>query len=151
GALIRQFFVQRHGWHHGRAANPWPFAVVGVALILAVIVGMKALEPAATPAPAATEPSKSVANNDPATLGSGPNNFKTVQAVLEQRCFLCHGAQVQMKNVRLDTPESLKANAQMVYQQVVVLKQMPMNNSTGMTEAERALIGEWFRAGAKTP
>ena len=70
--------------------------------------------------------------------------------MLEQRCYMCHGAQVQMKNVRLDTPEGVKTNAQMVYQQVVVLKQMPMNNATGLTEAERALIGEWFKAGAKT-
>ena len=123
---------------------------MGVVLILAVIVGMKALEPVPVPAAATTETSKSVANNDPATLGSGPNNFKTVQHVLEQRCYMCHGAQVQMKNVRLDTPEGVKTNAQMVYQQVVVLKQMPMNNATGLTEAERALIGEWFKAGAKT-
>ena len=35
-------------------------------------------------------------------------------------------------------------------QQVVVLRQMPMNNATGITEAERALIGEWFKAGART-
>jgi uncharacterized membrane protein len=131
GALIRQFFVQRHGWRHGRASNPWPFAAAGVVMI-------------------AGRHRKSVANNDPATLGSGPNNFKTVQHVLEQRCYMCHGAQVQMKNVRLDTPEGVKTNAQMVYQQVVVLKQMPMNNATGLTEAERALIGEWFKAGAKT-
>jgi uncharacterized membrane protein len=55
GALIRQFFVQRHGWHHGRAANPWPFAAVGVVLILAVIVGMKALEPVPVPAAATTD------------------------------------------------------------------------------------------------
>jgi uncharacterized membrane protein len=152
GALIRQFFVQRHGWHHGRAANPWPFAAVGVVLILSVIVGLKALEPAAPPAATistTTDTSKSVANNEAATPGSGSNNFKTVQAVLEQRCYMCHGAQVQMKNVRLDTPASVKTHAQTVYQQVVVLKQMPMNNATGLTEAERALIGEWFRAGAK--
>ena len=152
GALIRQFFVQRHGWHHGRAANPWPFAAVGVVVILAVIVGLKAVEPAAPPAVTTVTPTgtlKSVANNDLATPGSGSNNFKTVQAVLEQRCFMCHGAQVQMKNVRLDTPEGVKAHAQMLYQQVVVLRQMPMNNATGLTEAERALIGEWFKGGAK--
>jgi len=150
GALIRQFFVQSHGFRHGRAANPWPFAAVGVVVILAVIVGLKALEPAPAPGAGTQEPSKSVATNDPTTLGSGQNNFKTVQSVLEQRCHMCHGAQVQMKNVRLDTPEGVKASAQMIYQQVVVLKQMPMNNATGLTEAERALIGEWFKAGAKT-
>ncbi len=83
-------------------------------------------------------------------MESGPNNFKTVNQVLEQRCLMCHGAQVQMKNVRLDSPEAVKTNAQMLYQQVVVLRQMPMNNATGITEAERALIGEWFKAGART-
>jgi uncharacterized membrane protein len=118
-------------------------------VILAVIVGLKVLEPAAPAAEAASTSSKSVANNDHSTLGGGSNNFKTVQSVLEQRCYLCHGAQVQMKNVRLDTPAGVKANAQMLYQQVVVLKQMPMNNATGITEAERALIGEWFKSGAK--
>jgi uncharacterized membrane protein len=64
---------------------------------------------------------------------------------------MCHGAQVQMKNVRLDTPAAVKQHAQAVYQQAVVTKLMPMNNSTGITEAERALIGQWFQDGAKTP
>jgi uncharacterized membrane protein len=27
---------------------------------------------------------------------------------------------------------------------------MPMNNATGITDAERALIGKWFEAGAAT-
>jgi uncharacterized membrane protein len=62
---------------------------------------------------------------------------------------MCHGEQVQMKNVRLDSPELLKQHAQNVYQQVVVIRQMPMNNSTGLTDEERALIGRWFQAGAK--
>jgi uncharacterized membrane protein len=35
-----------------------------------------------------------------------------------------------------------------VYQQVVVSKAMPMNNATQITEAERAVIGAWFVAGA---
>ena len=51
GALIRQFFVQRHGYHLGRAKNPWPFAAVGVVLILGVIV---LLRPAPVAAPAAS-------------------------------------------------------------------------------------------------
>ncbi|MEY2683431.1 MAG: hypothetical protein RJA09_575, partial [Pseudomonadota bacterium] len=33
-------------------------------------------------------------------------------------------------------------------QQVVVARTMPMNNATGITEAERALIAQWFKAGA---
>jgi uncharacterized membrane protein len=54
-----------------------------------------------------------------------------------------------MKNVRLDSPELIKLHAQNVYQQVVVTKQMPMGNATGLTEEDRAMIGRWFVAGAK--
>jgi uncharacterized membrane protein len=134
GALIRQFFVQRHAFHLGRAANPWPFAAVGVLMIVGVIVALKPSAPVAAAAPAAT---------------ATPVAFAQVKAVLEQRCTMCHGEQVQMKNVRLDNPELVKQHAQNVYQQVVVTKQMPMNNSTGITDEERALIGRWFQAGAK--
>ena len=61
---------------------------------------------------------------------------------------MCHGEQVQMKNVRIDSPEGVKLHAQAIYQQVVVSKIMPMNNSTQITEDERALIGRWFERGA---
>jgi uncharacterized membrane protein len=73
-----------------------------------------------------------------------------VQKVLEQRCYQCHGAQLQMKNVRLDTPEALRQHAQAVYQQVVVARTMPLNNATQITDGERALVGQWFQGGAKT-
>ena len=57
GALIRQFFVQRHGWRHGRASNPWPFAAAGVVILLGVIAWMRpAPAPAAAAAPAAVAP-----------------------------------------------------------------------------------------------
>ena len=128
GALIRQFFVQRHAWHLQRATNPWPFAAVGVALIVGVVV---ALQPA------------------PVSLGSqAPVSFAQVQAIVEQRCVSCHGPQVQMKNLRLDSPEALRTHAQAVYQQVVVLQQMPMNNATGITPQERQALASWFEAGA---
>jgi uncharacterized membrane protein len=63
---------------------------------------------------------------------------------------MCHGAAVQMKNVRLDSPEGVKQHAQAMYQQVVVTRIMPMNNATNISEDERTLIGAWFQAGAKT-
>jgi uncharacterized membrane protein len=131
GALIRQFFVQRHGYHLGRAANPWPFAAVGVVMILGVIVALRPAPPKASAAPAM------------------PVSFVQVQSLVGQHCLACHGAQVQMKNVRLDSPELIKQNAQNMYQQVVVTKQMPMGNTTGLTEEDRALFGRWFQAGAK--
>jgi uncharacterized membrane protein len=133
GALIRQFFVQRHGYHLGRARNPWPFAAVGVVLIVAVIVAM------------APWGAKSVAKNEPSQAAT----FVQVKSVIGQHCLSCHGAQVQMKNVRLDTPANIKLNAQNVYQQVSVTQQMPMNNATGITPEERQLVASWYLAGAK--
>jgi uncharacterized membrane protein len=145
GALIRQYFVQRHGWHHGRASNPLPWAVAGVVALLAVIVWLR---------PMLQDTAKSVAapaiNQGASSLKDSKTGYAELQKVLEQRCYMCHNAQVQMKNVRLDSPEAVKLHAQNIYQQVVVTKQMPMNNATGLTEPERALVGQWFQAGAST-
>ncbi len=133
GALIRQYFVQRHAFRLGRASNPWPFAAVGVAAIVAVIVAMK---PAQTSVPAPAQ-------------AQAPVTLAQVQAVLQERCISCHGAQVQMKNIRLDSPEALKMHAQNVYQQSVVSRQMPLNNATQITDEERQLLGRWYQEGAK--
>ena len=135
GAAIRQFFVMRHGYKLGRSGNPLPYALAGVAAILALIVWLRP---------------------DAALVSAGGNavvrplRYADVQPVLAQRCYLCHGEKVQMKNVRLDSPQYVKAYAQYVYQQAVVLKLMPMNNATGITDAERLLIKQWFEGGART-
>ena len=142
GAAIRQFFVMRHGYKLGRNGNPLPYALVGVAVIVGAMVWMR-------PAPV------SIAGSASATSAAGQNDakadFAAVRGVLEQRCYTCHGAQVQMKNLRLDEPALVRQNAQAIYQQVVVQKLMPMNNATQITDAERALIGRWFEAGAQVP
>lgn len=131
GAAIRQFFVMRHGWKLGRNRHPIGYALVGVAVIAGTMVWM-------TPAPTAAS-----------SAAAPAADYAALKPVIEQRCAGCHGAQVQMKNVRLDSPEALKQHAQAVYQQAVVAKTMPMNNATGMTDAERALLAQWFREGAK--
>jgi uncharacterized membrane protein len=122
----------RHGWKLGRNPHPLPYALVGVAVIVAVVVWLKPDVSAAAPVAKAA-------------------GYPEVRKVLEQRCYMCHGEQMQMKNVRLDSPDALKLHAQAVYQQSVVAKTMPLNNATGITDAERALIGQWFLAGAKAP
>jgi uncharacterized membrane protein len=152
GAAIRQFFVMRHGFKLGRNANPLPYALVGVAVILGVIVWLK---PAAVPASSVssastTSTTTSIANYSISTSENSDFSYAAVNQVMVQRCTMCHGAQLQMKNVRLDSPASLKLHAQNVYQQAVVTKIMPMNNSTGITDAERRVIKQWFEAGAKT-
>ncbi|WP_367849596.1 urate hydroxylase PuuD [Rhodoferax sp. WC2427] len=137
GAAIRQFFVLRHGYLLGRNRHPVGYALLGLVVIVGVIVWMK-------PLPATT----SVATHADGISAKPVISYEKVQAVIAQRCYQCHGAQVQMKNVRLDSPADLKLHAPMVYQQAVVTKIMPMNNATGITEAERALIGQWFEGGA---
>ena len=137
GALIRQFFVMRHGFKLGRNANPMPYALVGVALIVGLIVAM-------APAPKAA---LSAAQKAQAEL---PVSYAQVKAVMDQRCVLCHGEAVQLKGLRFDTADQVALHAQNIYQQTVVTKAMPMNNSTGITDEERDLIGRWFKAGAPT-
>ena len=130
GAAIRQFFVLRHGFKLGRNPHPWKYAAVGVVVLIALIVWLR-------PAPVA-------AVALPETVG-----YAELKPVIEQRCVMCHGAALASKGVRLDSPEELKLHAQVVYQQVVVSKLMPMNNATGLTEEERALFGKWFLDGAR--
>ena len=72
--------------------------------------------------------------------------FVQAQAIVAQRCVMCHNDQMANKGVALHTPDLLRKGAQQVYQQAVVLKAMPMNNATQITEAERKLLGDWFRA-----
>ena len=144
GAAIRQFFVMRHGFKLGRNTHPWPYAATGIVVILALLVWLKPLPVASSlvsAAPAAT---------GAAGLPGGPISYKTLQPMLEQRCYLCHGPLVQMKNVRLDSAQGVASHAQMLYQQAVVTRIMPMNNATGISEAERALIKQWFESGAHT-
>jgi len=130
GAAIRQFFVLRHGHKLGRNRHPWPYAAVGVAVLLSMIAWLR--------------PAPSAAMAVPDAVG-----FAQVQPVLAQRCVMCHGEALQSKGVRLDLPAEVQRHAQAVYQQVVVTRLMPMNNATGITEQERALVGAWFKGGAR--
>lgn len=63
---------------------------------------------------------------------------------------MCHNEQVISKGVQLHTPELIEKNAQALYQQAVVLKAMPMNNATQITDEERSVLGRWYEAGAAT-
>jgi uncharacterized membrane protein len=74
-----------------------------------------------------------------------------VQAVVNARCVLCHNAQLANKGVMLHSAALIQSHAQQIYQQAVVLKAMPMNNATGITEDERRLLKRWFEAQSVTP
>ena len=132
GALIRHSFVARHKAHVLGQRTPWEHAVIGTAVIAGLAFWLAPPPPSAQARAAAARP---VA-------------FAEVKALIEQRCTLCHNAQLQQKNVALHTPELIQQHAQQVYQQVAVLKLMPLNNATQITDDERALIKRWFESGA---
>ncbi|HMO45248.1 MAG TPA: urate hydroxylase PuuD [Rubrivivax sp.] len=136
GALIRHSFVARHKAHVEHRRTPWEHAVVGTLVLVAMAVWLAPKPPSAEAQAAAK------------AAAAQPAGYAQVREVLDQRCVVCHSAGVQQKNVRLDTPQDLKAHAQAVYQQASVLKLMPLNNATQITDTERALIRRWYESGA---
>ena len=132
GALIRHSFVARHKAHVLGKRTPWEHAVAGTLVLLGLAIWLAPPPPSAAAQAAAAK----------------PVTFAEVKTVIDQRCVMCHNAQLQNKNIALHTPELIQQHAQAVYQQTSVLKLMPMNNATQITEDERALIRRWFEAGA---
>ena len=135
GALIRHSFVARHKALTMGKRVPWEYAVVGTLVLVAVMVSLK---PAPSSVGTSAAPAQAV-------------TFADVQSVLQQRCVMCHNAQLASKNVALHEPQLITGQAQAIYQQTVVLKAMPMNNATQITDDERLLVKRWFEAGAPGP
>ncbi|MDC8785216.1 urate hydroxylase PuuD [Roseateles koreensis] len=133
GALIRHFFVARHKAAVQGVKPPYATAAAGVLMVLGLMVWL-------APAPSASQARPADAD--------APVAFAALKTVIEQRCVMCHNATVQNKGIALHTPELIQQHAQAVYQQAAVLKQMPLNNATQITQAERLLIKHWFEAGA---
>ena len=126
GAVIRLLFVLRH-------KGPWRWELVPVALAL---IATTMWIGAPTPRPAST------------AAALEPASFTRVQAIVEARCVMCHNASFANKNVRLDSADAIVQHARDIEQQAVILKAMPMNNATGITDDERATLGRWVAAGA---
>jgi len=130
GALIRMSFALRHkALAYGKPV-PWHYAVVGTVLLAIVVFAARPDAPAAVAA------------------GAPPVTFADVQKIVTERCVMCHGPAMQSKNIRFDSPDEIGKHAQAIYQQAVMLKTMPLNNATQITDAERAALGRWFNAGA---
>ncbi len=132
GALIRHSFVARHKAGVQGKRAPWEYAALGTALLLGLAIWLAPPPPSAASVAAASRPA----------------SFAEVKSVIDQRCVMCHNAQLQNKGIALHTPGLVRQHAQAVYQQAAVLRLMPFNNATQMTEDERALIQRWFEAGA---
>jgi len=135
GALIRVWFVQRH---FGKA-TPIPLASAAV-LLLAVVVAQ---------APKSVAPAEAASR-------SAAEVFAEVQGIVHERCAGCHAAAPTQPGfaapplgVVFDQPRDILTQAVKIHQQTVVSKAMPIGNLTQMTDAERAVLDQWFQAGAK--
>jgi uncharacterized membrane protein len=85
-----------------------------------------------------------------------PPPFADVRTLIDRHCVTCHAVQPTHKGVItppnglvLDTDAGLTKNAPKIYERAVATHSMPLNNETGMTDAERASLGAWIKAGAK--
>jgi uncharacterized membrane protein len=131
GAWIRHFFNLRH-----TGQTVWAIPVTAALAIAGVAVAIR---------PGGGSAGGSVA---------GTVSFMRVQSIIGERCVPCHSAHptkvsVAPKGVVLDTPAQIAAQVSAIQQVAVTTKTMPIGNATGMTQAERDVLGAWIRQGAK--
>ena len=130
GALIRIYFVARH---KGKASL-LPVVVAVILLLAAAFL----IAPKSTVASAHSD-----------------TRFADVRRVVHERCTTCHSANpthpafpAAPGGVELDSDSQIIAEALRIHQQTVVTRVMPIGNLTNISDEERALIDQWFQAGA---
>ncbi len=132
--LVRHWFNLHHaGLHPGWWL--WPAAAVPILALIGFTVVQQAQSMA----------------------GAGHVSFADVRGIIDTRCHTCHAAHPQFpgideapKGVMFDTPEQIKVNAERIYAQAVTTEAMPLGNLTEITPEERAALGAWYAAGART-
>jgi uncharacterized membrane protein len=125
GALIRLWFVARH------KGKPPAWTLIAGLFVVGVVMVMLS--------PRSEAPTKAV-------------SFDEVKQVIDQRCLVCHaekplfpGIAEAPKGFKLDTPERIRAQQALIYQQTVLTRAMPPGNVSQMTDAERAVLDRWVR------
>ena len=131
GARVRHFFNLRH---LGRTVWAIPVSATVAIAVLAILIRPQNESAAGTPAVP----------------------FARIARIVDQRCTACHSQQptkvsTAPRGIKFDTPEEIKAQAAAIEQQAVETRVMPLGNVTGMTQAERDLLGRWIAQGARIP
>ena len=97
----------------------------------------------------------------PAWFGGGRHGgdrvgFVAAKEVIDRRCVSCHSEKpsddifrIAPNGVTFDTPESIRARAETIRERTVVLRNMPLGNKTGMTDAERGVLARWLEQEAR--
>jgi uncharacterized membrane protein len=131
GAWIRHFFNLRHT---GRTVWAIPVTAAIAVAVLAILIRPQ---------------NESVA-------GTAAVPFARVAQIIDQRCTACHSLHPTKVDeaplgITMDTPAEIRRLAPGIQQQAVDSTAMPLGNVTGMTTAERRLLGRWIAQGAKIP
>jgi len=131
GAWIRHFFNLRHT---GRTVWAIPVTAALAIAALAILIRPQTESAAGTPAVP----------------------FARVAQIVDQRCTACHSLHPTKVTeaplgITMDTPDEIQRLAPSIQQQAVESTAMPLGNVTGMTSAERRLLGRWIAQGAKIP
>lgn len=126
GAWARHFFNLRH------KGQIKPGILISAAAALAALAWIIAPRPAIS--------------TDAATVSD-----EQALAIVQKHCAACHSAQptdaiftVAPAGVLLETPAQLRQWAPRILARSVMSQDMPFMNKTGMTEEERALLGQWI-------
>jgi len=135
GVIIRHFFNLRH-----KGKISIPLALAAVALFIATMVFAIVLQH----------------RGDRQETASDTVQFASVRAVINKHCIACHSAvpthagfSAPPAGLDFTKDEVVRVNAFRIEQQAVVSKVMPLGNETGMTDAERQLLGAWIKQGAR--
>jgi uncharacterized membrane protein len=145
GAWVRLFFNLRH---RGQTVRAIPVTAAIAVLALAWVIRPDDGEPQTTTRPATTAPTTAP------TAEAVP--FERVAGIIEERCATCHSMNPTDQSftapplgITFDTPEQIRDRAAAIEEQAVRTRAMPLGNATGMTEAERELLGRWIEQGAQ--
>src|SRR5439155_1083340 len=118
GAWVRHYFNLRH-----RGRTLWWIPVTAALALAGIAVWLR---PASTAA------------------SSAPVPFSAARAIVTQRCAACHSAHPSAagfsappKGIAFDTPQQIQAKAQLILQQAVGQRTMPLGNVTHMTRGDR--------------
>jgi uncharacterized membrane protein len=131
GAWVRHFFNLRHA---GRTVWAIPVTAAIAIAVLAILIRPQ----------------------EESSASTEPVAFAQIARIVEERCAACHSERPTRVDaaplgVRLDTPDQIKAQAGAIERQTVQSRAMPLGNVTGMTQAEREVLGRWIAQGAKIP
>ena len=129
GVLIRQYFNRKNfGFKE-------PLWLVAGAIVIGMTMGLTIPQ---------SEESQTAATSQVSDIEAA--------AIIQERCRSCHAAApaddvftVTPNGVAFDNMTQIRAQAQSMYNRIMVVKNMPFANKTAMTDEEREALGAWLK------